>query len=95
MYSPVPLASFWWLAMVYGSMVPIALTMLDRSGLTSKRPDDSKIKEQKLLEALVERDDLTSTTAAMTTSLTVDEASKMLWELAHKGYLKLRVEDGS
>ncbi len=74
--------------------MPIALAMLDRPGLTSKRPDDRKDKEQELLGALAARGELTPTTAAMRTSLTVVEASKMLEELARKGHLKLRVEDG-
>lgn len=75
----VPLKSFWWLALIFGMAMPI---MLDRIGVTSRRPDDRKPKERELLEALTERGDLTPTTAAMRTSLTVDEASKMLEELA-------------
>ena len=90
----VPLTSFWWLALVCGTVVPIALAMLDRPDHTSKRPDDRKVKERELLGALAARGELTPTTAAMRTSLTVDEASKMLEELARKGHLKLRVEDG-
>jgi ATP/maltotriose-dependent transcriptional regulator MalT len=90
----VPLTSFWWLALVCGTVVPIALAMLGRPGLTSKRPDHRKVKEQELLGALAGRGELTPTTAAIRTSLTVDEASKMLEELARKGHLKLRVEDG-
>ena len=89
-----PLTSFWWFALVCGTVVPIALAMLDRSGLTSKRPDERKLKERELLHVLAERGELTPTTAAMRTSLTVDEASKMLEKLARKGHLKLRVEDG-
>ena len=90
----VPLTSFWWLALVFGAVVPIALAVLDRPGLTSKRPDDRKTKERELLHALAQRGEITPATAAMRTSLTVDEASKMLEELARKGHLKLRVEDG-
>jgi DNA-binding NarL/FixJ family response regulator len=90
----VPLTSFWWLALVCGTAVPIALATLDRPDLTSKkRPEDRKVKEQELLEALAARGELTPTTAAMRTSLTVDEAAKMLEELARKGHLKPRVED--
>lgn len=88
----VPLTNFWWLALVCGAVVPLALAVLERPG--SERPDDRKVKEQELLEVLAERGELTPTTAAMRTSLTVDEASKMLEELAHKGHLKLHVEDG-
>ena len=89
-----PLTSFWWLALICSTAVPITLAILDRPGLTSKRPDDRKAQERELLGALVERGELTPTTVAMRTSLTVDEASKMLEELARKGHLKLRVEDG-
>ncbi len=90
----VPLTSFWWFALVCGTAVPIALAMLDGPGLTSKRPDYRKVKERELLGALAEWGELTPTTAAMQTSLTVDQASKMLEELARKGHLKLQVEDG-
>ncbi len=89
-----PLTSFWWLTLIFGAAVPIVLAMLDRSGLTFRRLDDRKNKERELLGALAERGELTPTTAAMRTSLTVDEASKMLDELARKGHLKLQVEDG-
>jgi ATP/maltotriose-dependent transcriptional regulator MalT len=74
--------------------VPIALATIDRTDLIARRPDDKKAKERELLRTLVERGELTPTMAAMRTSLTVDEASKMLEELARKGHLKLRAEDG-
>jgi len=51
-------------------------------------------KEEELLGTLEECGRLTPTTAAMRTSLTVDEASKMLDTLASKGYLELRMEKG-
>jgi ATP/maltotriose-dependent transcriptional regulator MalT len=89
-----PLTSFWWLALLCGTAVPIALAMLDRSSLVLQMLDDGKVKERELLHILAERGELTPTTAAMRTSLTVDEASKMLQKLAQKGHLKLRVEDG-
>ncbi len=90
----VPLTSFWWIVPVLGAVVPIALAVLDRPGLTSKRPDDRKTKERELLHALAQRGEITPATAAMRTSLTVDEASKMLEELAGKGHLKPQAEDG-
>jgi DNA-binding CsgD family transcriptional regulator len=89
-----PFKSFWWLALLCGTAVPIALAMLDRSSLVLQIPDDGKVKERELWHILAERGELTPTTAAMRTSLTVDEASKMLQKLAQKGHLKLRVEDG-
>ena len=82
-----PLTNFWWMVLVCGMAVPIAPAMLRRS-------DDRKLKEQELLHAIAERGYLTPTTAAMLTSLTVDEASKMLEELAIKGHLELQTEDG-
>jgi ATP/maltotriose-dependent transcriptional regulator MalT len=89
-----PLTSFWWLTLVFGAAVPIVLAMLDRSGHTSRRVDDRKNKERELLKALAERGELTPTTAAMRTSLTVEEATKMLDELAGKGHLRPLAEDG-
>ncbi len=74
--------------------MPIVLATLDRTGLTSRRPDDRKNKERELLGALAERGELTPTTAAMRTSLTVGEAKKMLDELAGKGHLRALAEDG-
>ena len=89
-----PLTSFWWLALLCVTPVPLALAMLDRSSLVLQMLDDGKVKERELLHILAERGELTPTMAAMRTSLTVDEASKMLQKLAQKGHLKLRVEDG-
>ncbi len=51
-------------------------------------------KEKELLGALEEHGKLTPATAAMRTSLTVDEASKILDTLARKGHLRLRTEEG-
>jgi DNA-binding CsgD family transcriptional regulator len=89
-----PLTNFWWLALVCGLAVPIALAMLDKPGLKPKAPDDEKVKERELLHVLAEGGELAPTTAAMRTSLTVDEASKMLEKLARKGHLKAQVKDG-
>jgi DNA-binding CsgD family transcriptional regulator len=89
----VPLTSLWWIVPVLGAIVPIALAVLD--GLDPKlRGTDKKSKERELLNALAERGEITPATAAMHTSLTVDEASKMLDGLAGKGHLKFQVEDG-
>jgi ATP/maltotriose-dependent transcriptional regulator MalT len=51
-------------------------------------------KEKELLEALEEGGEITPATAAMRTSLTVDEASRMLEELARKGHLEVQMEEG-
>jgi DNA-binding CsgD family transcriptional regulator len=87
-----PLTSFWWLALVFASVVPIALSVLDKPGLESS--DERKVKEGELLHTLAERREITAATAAMWTSLTVDEAAKMLDELARKGHLRPRAEGG-
>jgi ATP/maltotriose-dependent transcriptional regulator MalT len=55
---------------------------------------DTGEKEKELLGALEVSGELTPATAAMRTSLTVDEASKMLENLARKGHLELQVEEG-
>jgi ATP/maltotriose-dependent transcriptional regulator MalT len=51
-------------------------------------------KEKELLGALEERGELTPATAATRTSLTVDEASKMLEDLARKGHLERQTGEG-
>lgn len=90
----VPLTALWWIVPVLGALVPIALALLDRPELKLGGTDDKGSKERELLNALAERGEITPATAAMSTSLTVDEASKMLEGLAGKGHLKLQAEDG-
>jgi len=90
----VPLTSLWWIVPVLGAGVPIALAVLDRPDLKPQVPEAGKSKERELLHALAERGELTPTTAAMRTSLTVDEASKMLGEFARKGHVRSQAEDG-
>ena len=90
----VPLTNLWWIVPVLGAAVPIALSVLDRPDLKLEGGDAGKAKENELLHALAERGELTPAAAAMRTSLTVDEASKMLEELARKGHLKPWAEDG-
>ena len=90
----VPLTSFWWIVPVLGAAVPIALALLAGSGARPLRADARGAKERELLGALSERGDLTPAAAAMRTSLTVDEASEMLEELARKGHLRPHAADG-
>jgi ATP/maltotriose-dependent transcriptional regulator MalT len=54
----------------------------------------TKQQEKELLQALEERGGLTPASAAMRTSLTVDEASEMLENLARKGHLELQSDEG-
>lgn len=51
-------------------------------------------KEKELLRALEERGEITPAAAAMRTSLTVEEASKMLDKLAAKGHMQVLNQDG-
>ena len=51
-------------------------------------------KEKELLHALEERGEITPATAAMRTSLTVEEASKMLDKLAAKGHMRVLNQNG-
>ncbi len=89
----VPLTNLWWIIPVLSVAAPLAYAALDRPRPALGKPD-KKDMERELLDALAERGVTTPTTAAMRTSLTVDEASKMLEELANKGHLELRMEDG-
>jgi hypothetical protein len=81
----------WWLIFVFGWMIFPAFGLLVRgiAGL-SEGPDG----ERELLEALQRRGELTPAQAAMETSLTVDEADKMLEDLAAKGHLDVKVRGG-
>jgi ATP/maltotriose-dependent transcriptional regulator MalT len=51
-------------------------------------------KEKELLRALEERGEITPATAAMRTSLTIEEASKMLDKLAARGHVRVLNQDG-
>lgn len=76
-----------WLSLVaLGAGVPMALRHRDRSR--------ARIGERQLLGALANRGQLTPMTAALRTSLTIEEASRMLEDLAVKGYVEARAHDG-
>ena len=76
-----------WLSLVVlGAGVPMALKHRDRSRARSG--------ERQLLGALADRGQLTPMTAALRTSLTIEEASRMLEDLAVKGYVEARAHDG-
>ena len=87
----VPLTALWWIVPVLGAAVPISLAYLARPDLAVLPADNQ---ERELVDALVDRGELTPATAAMRTSLTVDEASRMLEDLARKGSLRPRAGDG-
>jgi DNA-binding NarL/FixJ family response regulator len=89
----VPLTSFWWIVPVLGVAAPVALVLMGGRQRSPTRLEDRKAKEGELLRALAERAELTPAAAAMRTSLTVEEASKMLEDLAGKGHLRRRASD--
>ena len=88
------LTSLWWLVLVFGLLVPVISALQSyRSADRKVRPEvSSQDKEGELLGALGELGELTPTTAAMRTTLTVEEAAGMLEELARKGHLEARTQ---
>lgn len=86
--------NLWWLVLVFGLLLPAVSTL--RVLWTRERgippPDRSQDREAELLGALGEVGELTPTTAAMRTTLTVEEAAGMLEKLAEKGYLEARTQ---
>ena len=76
-----------WLSLVaLGVGVPMALRHRNRSR--------ARVGERQLLGALGNRGQLTPMTAALRTSLTIEEASRMLEDLAIKGHVQARAYDG-
>ena len=90
----VPLTNLWWLVPVLGAAVPIALVLASGRDRGLARLEEKRAKQGELLRALADLNELTPTVAAMRTSLTVDEASKMLEDLTRKGHLKHHAGDG-
>ena len=80
----------WWLVLVFGLLVPaVPALRAFRSARRGARPAvGPQDKEAELLGALGELGELTATTAAMRTSLTVEEAAGMLDKLSGKGHLR-------
>ena len=93
-------AAMVWLAVFgIGVVAPVLLLRQINHAIeaheVSRRPGPgAREKEKELLEAVEEAGEITPATAAMRTSLTVDEASKMLEELTRKGHLEMQIEDG-
>jgi DNA-binding NarL/FixJ family response regulator len=90
-----PRTDLWWLVPVLGVAGPVVLTVIRRHPWKLEGSGDGKAEERELLEALAERGEITPAAVAMHTSLTVDEAAKMLDELVVEGRLKPRTEDGN
>ncbi len=90
-----------WVAILgIGVMAPVLLLWQINRAITTHEASrraaapGAREKEGELLGALEGRREITPAAAAMQTSLTVDEASKMLEELARKGHLESRTDDG-
>jgi hypothetical protein len=88
----------WWLILVFGAVLPIALGAGNRIAPSHKakvQPPPSGIHgEKELLELLERQGELTPLAAATKTSLTVSEADHMLSDLAQKGHLEVRIDGG-
>ena len=92
----------WWIFTTYGwiSFPAFGLLvrgMVDISTAPSGRGEalsSAASKEQELLAALSKHGELTSTRAAIETSLSVAEADRMLGGLAESGHLEVRVRGG-
>jgi DNA-binding CsgD family transcriptional regulator len=89
-----------WLA-VFGIGVVASVLFLGQINRAIAKHEESRRavpgtreKGKELLGALEERGELTPATAAMRTSLTVDEASEMLEHLARKGHLEMQTDGG-
>jgi ATP/maltotriose-dependent transcriptional regulator MalT len=89
-----------WLAIFgIGVVAPVLLLgqinrAIEAHEASRRAGNGTREKEKELLGVLGERGELTPATAAMRTSLTVDEASKMLEELARKGHLEKQAGEG-
>jgi DNA-binding CsgD family transcriptional regulator len=88
------MVSLWWLVLVFGLLVPVISAL--QNYWSAKRDagpaNRSQDKEKELLGALGELGELTPTTAAMRTTLTVEEAAGMLERLARRGHLEARTQ---
>lgn len=89
-----PATNLWWIVPVLGVAGPVVLFVLDKRAVRDRDPGRKKKRESELLEVLEEQGEVSSVTAATHTSLTANEASELLDELAGKGHLKIRTQDG-
>jgi hypothetical protein len=89
--------SNWWLLLVFGVVLPVALGLANRIANSHKGRaslHSAKHSEKELLEVLEREGELTPVTVATKTSLTISEADRMLSELAQKGHLEVRADGG-
>lgn len=93
-------ASAWEWACVFGFGTAIPALFLWQANRLLTRPElsgaspNGEDKHKDLLKILAERGEITPITAALRTSLTLDEATGILDELAIKNHLVVRAEDG-
>ena len=82
------------------AVATVPLVLVWRLGLWSTHREapaalpDPREKERELLSALEKQGELTPVAAALRTSLTVEEATTMLDELARRGHLQVALHDG-
>jgi capsular polysaccharide biosynthesis protein len=85
-------------ARVAGTLSEWAVRPIGEAGVLGRRHSVpgivERIKEKELLRALGRRGKLTAVEASLATSLSVDEANRMLFELAARGHLEVTVEHG-
>lgn len=87
---------FWWLVLVFGAAVPVALSIPTKGGGGTQTPPTARVddKERELLSVLGRHGEVGPALVAMETALTVTEAEGMLGEMAKKGHLEVRARDG-
>lgn len=74
---------------------PIPLPQGHRATTQSSRPENGSVEksaERQLLEVIEANGEITPARAALQTSLTVEEAERLLSDLAKRGHLDVRVE---
>ena len=85
-------------ARVAGTLSEWAVRPIGEAGVLGRRHSApgivERIKEKELLRALGRRGKLTAVEASLATSLSVEEANRMLFELAARGHLEVTVEYG-
>ncbi len=81
-------------ARMAGALNEWAVRTIGEAELPVDTSEAERTKEQELLEALDRRGKLTAVEASLATSLSVEEANRMLFELAARGHLEVTVEHG-
>jgi capsular polysaccharide biosynthesis protein len=81
-------------AKVAGALNEWAVRPIGEAELPVDPSEAEALKEQELLQALGRRGKLTAVEAALESSLSVEEANRMLFDLAAKGHLQVIVEHG-